>query len=248
MAAADDVFLLCSDLDVEAVRRLTHEHVGAPPDVDAVEQSFLWWRYTREVAGPAYEPYLAERRVPDLSAANCAVRVEDDDTVELRRTCERWFVLPGDPGPAGAEVVTVADQDALREQLWRTVVDEHLVHVLHLVDQVVAVPPRAMWGNVASDLGRLAIRLAAQEPDPAARDRLWAEAFAALVGAPPPLGKLGAFLSVLPADPGVDVPRQAFRRGSCCLQFKLDPGDFCSTCSVHDLATLVDSVRAAPVA
>ena len=247
MAAADDVFLLCSDLDVEAVRRLTHEHVGAPPDVDAVEQSFLWWRYTREVAGPAYEPYLAERRVPDLSAANCAVRVEDDDTVELRRTCERWFVLPGDPGPAGAEVVTLPDQDALRDQLWRTVVEGHLVRVLELVDQAFAVPPRAMWGNIASDLGRLAIRLAGDEPDPVVRDRLWDEAFAVLVCAPAPLGRLGCFVSVLPVAPGPGEPRQAFRRGSCCLLFKHSPGEYCSTCSVHDDATVAEQVRAEPV-
>lgn len=247
MDAADDVFLPCSDLDLETVRRLTLEHVGAPPDVDAVEQSWLWWRYTREVAAPAYQPYLTERRVPDLSAANCAVRVEDDDTVELRQTRERWFVLPGDPGPAGAEVVTLPDQDALREQLWRTVIDGHLVGVLDLVDQVVAVPPRAMWGNIASDLGRLAIRLVAAEPDASVQDRLWAEAFAALVGAPVPLGRLGCFLSVLPNGTGPDCPRQAFRRGSCCLLFKHSPGEYCSTCSVHDDATVAAAVRAEPV-
>jgi hypothetical protein len=246
VTAAADVFLPCSDLDVEAVRRLTVQHVGAPPEVDAVEQSWLWWGYTRQVAGVAYGSYLTEHRVPDVSAACCELRVVDALTVELRRTEDRWYVLPGDRGPEGAQVVTLPDQDALRDQLWRTVLHEHLVGVLDLVDQVVAIPPRAMWGNVASDLGRLTIRLAAEEQDTSARNRLWDESFVALVGAPAPLGRLGCFQSVLPSVTGPFEPRPAFRRGSCCLLFKHSAGEYCSTCSVHDDAAVAAAVRAEP--
>jgi ferric iron reductase protein FhuF len=122
-----------------------------------------------------------------------------------------WIVRPGAagivrPGPAGIDGLAAGLADLLTGPIGQLVT---------AVDAACRLSPLVAWGNVGSAINGAAIVLGQQRPELAARTY----ALAAAVLARPPLGM---------TDP---VAGPGFRRTSCCLRYRLAPGDRAAVCA-----------------
>jgi hypothetical protein len=166
------------------------------------------------VAASAVHLGLAARlTAPALGAAVLG------DPVDLRPGGLWWQDAAGGPVPlsvplpaGGGERPAGAargEPEALAEDWDRLLLDELLVPMTAAVARLVPVSGRVLWGNVASAVNAAAAQAARQRPDltsgawQAAR-RLFA----------------GPWLRGEPCPPG-----PAFRRASCCLFYRLAPGN-----------------------
>jgi hypothetical protein len=122
--------------------------------------------------------------------------------LDLRPDGLWWQDVTGGPVPLSVPAVTApADWD-------RQLLDELLAPVTAAVAGLVPVSPRVLWGNVASAVNTAARLVAGQRPDLAGAawqtaERLFARHWLRGEGDPP-------------------GPR--FRRSSCCLFYRLEPG------------------------
>ncbi|HET6209260.1 MAG TPA: (2Fe-2S)-binding protein [Jatrophihabitans sp.] len=196
---------------IAAVRSVLASGSGLPDD--AVE---------RRVAASAVLLGLAARLLsPALAAA-----VLDGVLLDLALDGLGWQPAPGSafplavpaeaprpgpaegvrPGPAGIDGLAAGLADLLTGPI-RQLVDA--------VDAACRLSPLVAWGNVGSAINGAAIVLGQRRPELAARTyRL-----AAAVLARPPLGM---------TDP---VAGPGFRRTSCCLRYRLAPGDRTAVCA-----------------
>jgi len=134
-----------------------------------------------------------------------------------------WQDVAGGPVPLSVPVTACstspgqADEPG-EEQVpgdWdRLLIDETVVPVTAAIAVLVPVSGRVLWGNVASAVNAAAAQVARQRPDLAAS--AW-EAAGDLLGSPRLRGE--------PSPPG-----PAFRRSSCCLFYRLAPGNTSAVC------------------
>jgi hypothetical protein len=145
--------------------------------------------------------------------------------VDLRPAGLWWQDATGGPVP-----LSVPAGDAGNPGEWdRLLFDEVLVPVTAAVARLVPVSGRVLWGNVASAVNAAAAQVARQRPDLA--DGAW-RAAARLLASPR--------LRDEPHPPG-----PAFRRSSCCLFYRLAPGNPSAVCGDCVLAARRD-VRKEP--
>jgi len=116
---------------------------------------------------------------------------------------------PVDSGPRPADVPGAASGE------WdRVLVDESVVPVTTAVARLVPISGRVLWGNVASAVNAAAAQLARQRPNLA--EDAW-QAAGRLFTSP----RLGGERH---------PPGPAFRRSSCCLFYRLAPGNPAAVC------------------
>jgi hypothetical protein len=115
------------------------------------------------------------------------------------------------PGPAAESIAAIT---AGTSDLASDLVDEVIAPITRTTAALVPVSPRVLWGNVASAVNGAASQVARTRPDlaPAA----WATA-AAYFRHPR-----------LNSEPG--PPGPSFRRSSCCLIYRLEPGPAVAVC------------------
>jgi hypothetical protein len=165
------------------------------------------------VAASAVHLGLVARLVsPALGAAVLGYRLD------LRPDGLWWQDVTG--GPALLSVPEPADAgadpgEAAGPGEWgRPLFDEVVAPVTAAVARLVPVSGRVLWGNVASAVNAAAAQAARQRPDRAA-DAWWA---AGLLLARPALREERC------------PPGPAFRRSSCCLFYRLAPGEPSAVC------------------
>jgi hypothetical protein len=121
-----------------------------------------------------------------------------------------------EPGPVAGNGLSPIPGD------WdRLLVDEVLAPVTAAIGRLVPVSGRVLWGNVASAVNAAAAQVARRRPDLAAG--AW-QAAARLFASPGLRGER-------------HPPGPAFRRSSCCLFYRLAPGDpsaVCGDCVLGD--------------
>jgi hypothetical protein len=117
---------------------------------------------------------------------------------------------PGDAGP----VADAGPRDPAPGEWDRVLLDELIAPLTVAVARLVPVSGRVLWGNVASAVNAAAAQVAGQRPD------LAADAWRAA--------------SLLFASPWLrgerNPPGPAFRRSSCCLFYRLAPGNAAAVC------------------
>jgi hypothetical protein len=135
--------------------------------------------------------------------------------VDLRPGGLWWQAVAG--GPAPLSVPAPATDRGEPGEWYRPLLDEVIVPVTAALAQLVPVSGRVLRGNAASAVNAAAVQVARQRPDLAAG--AWQAA------------------SRLLASPWLLAERQppgpAFRRSSCCLYYRLTPGNpagFCGDC------------------
>ena len=182
--------------------------------------SYVW-----QLAVAALGCYLTSRRVPDLSAENVAVHVGDDGRVdEVRFLGGGFAVLACDLMAEHPDAVVVADLAALRELLVGRMTTGHLEELILALQAQNGLGTRALWAAVEDRcLGALlwlARRLGCIEQ--AKHEAL------ALSKTPPFVGTSG-IVSVQ-----TEHRRELIlKRGFCCLAYRLDGKDRCSTCPLR---------------
>jgi hypothetical protein len=145
-----------------------------------------------------------------------------------------WQDVTGGPAPlsvpasAGGASAGQADNPGLEPAPgeWdRLLIEEAVAPVTTAIALLVPVSGRVLWGNVASAVNAAAAQVARQRPD-LARDA-W-QAAARLLAS----GRLAAERN---------APGPAFRRSSCCLFYRLAPGNPSAVCGDCVLAGRVRS-------
>lgn len=130
--------------------------------------------------------------------------------VDMRPGGLWWQDAAGDPAP-----LSVPAGGAGNPGEWdRLLLDETVAPVTEAVARLVPVSGRVLWGNVASAVNAGAAQVAKQRPDLAGD--AW-RAAGRLFGSP--------WLRGEPHPPG-----PAFRRSSCCLFYRLAPGNPSAVC------------------
>ncbi len=135
--------------------------------------------------------------------------------LDLRPDGLWWRDGAGGPVPLSVPASAAADAD---HGGWaQALMDELLAPVTAAIAELFPVSGQVLWGNVASGANAAAAQVARQRPDLAAA--AW-QAAGQLFGRPPLRGER-------------NPPGPAFRRSSCCLFYRLAPGDqsaFCGDC------------------
>lgn len=132
--------------------------------------------------------------------------------VDLRAGGLWWQDAPGGPVPVSVPVTPEAGTS--QEERDRLLFEELLAPLTAAIARLVPVSGRVLWGNVASAVNAAAAQVAGQRPD-LARDA-W-QAARALFG--------DRWLRTERNPPG-----PAFRRSSCCLFYRLAPGNPSAVC------------------
>ena len=132
--------------------------------------------------------------------------------VDLR--CDGLWWQDRSGGPVPLSVPASADTGLSQGEWPRPLFAELLAPMTVAVARLVPVSDRVLWGNVASAVNAAAAQVARQRPDLAregwqAARRLFAEPW-------------------LRGEPG--PPGPAFRRASCCLFYRLEPGKSSAVC------------------
>jgi hypothetical protein len=144
--------------------------------------------------------------------------------VDLRPGGLWWQDRSGGPVPVSVPLPAVpggrpvgeprGEPDALAEDWDRLLFDDLLAPLTSAIARLVPVSDRVLWGNVASAINAAAAQVARQRPDLAAG--AW-QAAGRLFGSP--------WLRTERNPPG-----PAFRRASCCLFYRLAPGNPSAVC------------------
>jgi hypothetical protein len=143
--------------------------------------------------------------------------------VDMRPGGLWWQDVAGGPAPlsvpepaCGASPGQAGDlgQGPVPREWDRLLIDEMVVPVTTAISFLVPVSGRVLWGNVASAVNAAAVQVARQRPD------LAGDAWQAA----------GRLLRSRWLRAEQDAPGLAFRRSSCCLFYRLAPGNPSAVC------------------
>jgi hypothetical protein len=205
------------------------------PDAERkVAGSFFFGNYASYLAGAAIGCYLAERRVPDLSPENVALRYStfawqehgesgESERIDVRFLSGRFAALPDDPLAGHADVQIVGDQAALRDWLRRGL-EAHLAPLVEALAARTRLGRRAQWSLAADACAYVFQQAGARLNDEAAG---CAEGLTFLRTTGSPLyNRITSYFTL-----DYQGHRETFcARGGCCLYYRVAPGDNCSTC------------------
>jgi hypothetical protein len=189
--------------------------------------SALLQNYQWPVIASAVACYLLDRRVLSLDAALLHLRYNEAGEAEAITVAGGSFAaLPDDPDAAHPDAMVVANQDALRERL-RTEVETHGGEVIAQICGRLGCKPRGLWLNVADSLAGTLIWLAQEHDRTVGLAMLEAEVDALVRQPGSPLHSTQIGLLPLTAGERSEV---VLDRATCCYWYKMEDGDYCTTC------------------
>lgn len=194
--------------------------------------ALAWKCYTYWIALPALIGYAGARRVPLPALDDVLIRYSSQQPF-LRTATHRPVVavLPADPLAAFAESgrrsrqhgfrITVCEDDAaLRGELRRVLVDEHLEPLMAGIRERVHLGRRTLWGSLASGAAHALAKTDDSAPGPI------------LPMIDEMLTSLGvADLVDITVDP--DTGGLSIARRTCCLAFTLPRPKICTGCCIR---------------
>jgi hypothetical protein len=229
--AATDITQEASPALAQALEHQAHHY----PKMDArTRGSYLVNSYSWYVPTFAIAAYLSERRVPDFSADNLAVRVNkytwhagnesgEGERLETRFMSGRFAALPDDPDANHPDAIILPDTDALREWL-RVALEAHFTPLIERVYTATRLGRQAQWNLVADSCAALFLYIGQALGDEA-RGQVESLAFVKAADSPMKNPKTG-FVTLQYGD-----HCETFRaRGGCCRYYTLEDGHKCSTC------------------
>lgn len=217
----------------EALARQAVQH----PEMEArTRGSYFLGEYSWYVPDAVIAAYLAERRVPDLSLKNLALRSRtytwhegaesgEAERIDMRLLNGRFACLPDDPAAAHPDATVLPDADALHEHL-RVSLEAHLTPLIERVHLLTRLGHHAQWCLVADSVAALFLHKVRALNDEAGGK---AEGLAFIKAAEAPMNNPNtSYISLHYLD-----HRATFRaRGGCCRYYTVSKTgkDYCSTC------------------
>lgn len=197
--------------------------------------SYLIGEYAWYIPSAAITALLAERRVPDLSLDNVALRVStvqwqngeysgESKRLDVRFLSGRFAALPDDPDANHPDALILPDEAALREWL-RNTIEEHFSPLVEQVFAKTRLGRQAQWNLVADACAALFLgagELVSDQP----RGEAEGLAFVKAHGSPMKNPKTGYF--TLEYAGHCETYRA---RGGCCRYYTVsEDAEKCSTC------------------
>jgi ferric iron reductase protein FhuF len=211
--AGSDELIECAELADPDRQREIEERLlpGEDAHRNRIRRSWIWVDYAGILLSRVAEAWVLEGGVADTSAANSVVMLGQEGF-------EEFFLRVGSAiSPAGG-----ISTGSPAEPLYRSAIDEHLEPVLRAASASSRVGLHNLWGSVASTIVRVT--------GEACRGR----------DIDVPVDRLQAFLDGRAelSDKGTIVRSQiadrrgivGFHRATCCLWFRVDPGQMCGDC------------------
>jgi hypothetical protein len=194
--------------------------------------ALAWKCYTYWLALPALIGYAGARRVPLPALDNVLVRYSSQQPF-VRMALHRPVVavLPGDPLAAfavpgrhsrqhGFQITVCEDDEALRREMRRVLVDEHLEPLMAGIRERVHLGRRTLWGSLASGAAHALAKTDDSVPGPVL----------------PLIEEVLASLGVADlVDITVDQETGglSIARRTCCLAFTLPQPKICVGCCIR---------------
>jgi hypothetical protein len=215
----------------ESLARAVARYSGAERRVSG---TFFIGEYAWYLAGAVIACYLTERRVPDLAAVNVALRFRtftwheggesgEAERLDVRLLSGRFAALPDDPAADHPDALRLPDISALREWL-RIQIEAHLTPLIAAIQERTRLGQRAQW-NLAADALAALFQHAGEKLGDEERARAEGLALIKVPGSPLRNRDTG-YITLEYQD-----HRETFRqRGGCCLYYKVEPGNNCSSC------------------
>lgn len=200
--------------------------------------SYLIGEYSWCVPAVAVTAYMAERRVPDLSLENLALRFNkymwrygeetgEGERIEVRFLSGRFAALPDDTDAQHPDAIILPDEVALREWL-RDKLENHLTPLIERISVRTRLGRHAQWCVVADNCAALFLSGGELIKDQA---RGTAEGLAFVKAEGSPMKKSQTdFVSLQYLD-----HRETFRtRGGCCRYYTVaEDGYKCTNCMLR---------------
>jgi hypothetical protein len=184
----------------------------------AVLRGYLW-----RALSPAVAAFLAERRLPDLSAANVALRFGESGFAEdVAFVSPRFAALPDDPQAAHPDAEVVPSEGAMLGRMREALAGTHLPGVIPSLRELRVRRGTRVLQRAAADSCAEAFMFVGRELGREEEGLGFAEE---LLSGPPPLSAPTNYY-VLEYPGGSERTRV---RNTCCLYYKVGDGT-CFTC------------------
>lgn len=196
----------------------------------------LWFgHHSFTVMAVAIAFYLTENRVPDLRPENVWARFEEDGDLAAFAWRGRTFAaLPDDPAANHPDCIVLPSRDALREYL-RTALVAHLIPLVEALRMRSSFGKPGLWA-LASDSCASAFTWIAELIGDVSFGVVEARAFNAERS---PLQRRRDFIHI----EHVGLTYEMTDRTSCCLYYKVDGGQYCSTCPHRPMDERVERIK-----
>jgi ferric iron reductase protein FhuF len=203
---------------------------------DRQSTASLWiGHYAFYIMAGAIACYLATQRVPDLSLSSISIRFDEDgETAATSWHSPRFAALASDPAAAHPDCTPFATLDELRQHLC-TEFNNHFTPVIDALRRHSAMGKVGMWA-IAADTCAGAFTWVAERLGRPEFGLSEARAFAAL---PSRLGRSRDFVQIEEAG----FVYQLVDRGSCCLFYKVEEGEYCSNCPHRPMQERVELIK-----
>lgn len=197
--------------------------------------SYFIGEYAWYVPSAAVTALMAERRVPDLSLENVALRVStvqwqegdysgESKRLDVRFLSGRFAALPDDPDAEHPDAVILPDETALREWL-RSSIERHIAPLIEQIFVKTRLGRQAQWNLVADACAALFLGAGSLTSDQP-RGEATGLAFVKAPGSPMKNPNTGYF--TLEYGGHCETYRA---RGGCCRYYTVsENGEKCSTC------------------
>lgn len=198
--------------------------------------SFFIGDYAWYVSAAAVAAYLTERRAPDLSAGNIAIRFrtytwhEDGESGEAERLDVRYLsgcfgCLPSDPAASHPDAVVLPNEAALLAWM-RGRLEAHLTPLIAHVVEITRLSDNAQWQLVADACEAQFLNTGKANAN---AERAQADGLAFVKDDKSPLSNPQTGYFTLTANGHTDTFRA---RGGCCRYYTISEtgDDYCSTC------------------
>ncbi len=228
---------LCASDSAWLAEGLAHATRLYPAAERRVAGAFFVGHYAWYLAGAAICTYLAERRVPDLTLDNVALRYGtytwqagdqsgEAETINVRFVHGHFAALADDPAAAHSDALVLPSTHALRDWL-REALEQHMAPLIDAIYASTRLGKRAQWNLVADSCARLFQHAGQHVGD---QSRGCAEGLAFIQSPTSPMCASHTRYLTLECNGHRDT---FVERGGCCLYYRVEPGHNCSTCPLR---------------
>lgn len=233
--AGPDVLAADNLTDADIARGIADRGRDVGSDEDRVASVLFLQTYVYRVAAPMLAAWVLHGRIPDVSASNLVLRFNGiGRPQDVAMKTPRVYALPGDI-TRDAETVTVTD---LTDAAIRVLLDGHLLPMTERLRQSRKMGLPLARGAVASQIGMALTFIDAQSAVPwQTTAQIAVEFFERTADLIAGQGRSGDMhYKQLGDREGV-----TFRRGTCCLVYRVPGKGYCGGCPLRSKPELLDT-------